>query len=143
ERVRPCGRGRAPIRDVIPAKAGIHLEISGWAPAQGRGDIEVVEGSGSEPAQIWMAAAPSISAASRLASDGEGGPWVVRARSSEEPENSISTVSSWIISPAFLPMMWAPRTRSVLTSERILTNPWVASIALARPLAVKGNLPTL
>src|SRR5690606_30113519 len=129
ERVRLCGRGRAPIRDVIAAKAGVHLEISGWAPAQGRGDIAVVEGSGFEPAQIWMAPSPSISAASRMASDRVGWAWVVRARSSEEPENSIRTVSSWIISPAFVPMIWAPRTRPVLTSERIFTKPCAARSA--------------
>ena len=37
----------------------------------------------------------------------------------------------------------APSSRSVALSARILTNPSVSPIARARPLAVKGNFPTV
>ena len=52
------------------------------------------------------------------ASDMVGCAWQVRARSSAEPPNSISTATSWIISPAPKPTMWTPSTRSVLACRR-------------------------
>src|SRR5437868_220185 len=55
--------------------------------------------------QIWIARLPTASAASLTASDRVGWAWQVRARSSAEPPNSISTTASWIISPASAPMM--------------------------------------
>ena len=49
---------------------------------------------------IWIGLAKVASADSRTASDMVGWAWQVRARSSDDPPNSISTASSWIISPA-------------------------------------------
>src|SRR3954454_23060271 len=92
---------------------------------------------------IWMARLPTASAASLTASERVGWAWQVRARSSAEPPNSISTAASWIISPASAPTMWTPSTRSVFASARILTKPSVVWLTLVRALAVKGNLPTL
>ena len=43
----------------------------------------------------------------------------MRARSSAEPPNSISTAASWIISPAPKPTICTPSTRSVAASARI------------------------
>lgn len=49
---------------------------------------------------IWIGLAKVARADSRTASDMVGWAWQVRARSSDEPPNSIRTASSWIISPA-------------------------------------------
>ncbi len=49
---------------------------------------------------IWIGLAKVARADSRTASDMVGWAWQVRAKSSDEPPNSISTASSWIISPA-------------------------------------------
>src|SRR5690554_2909744 len=51
-------------------------------------------------AYIWMGLENVARAASLTASDIVGCAWQVRARSSEEPPNSIRTAASWIISPA-------------------------------------------
>jgi hypothetical protein len=56
-------------------------------------------------AHMWMARLSTANAASRTASDNVGCAWQVRARSSDEPPNSISTAASWINSPAPIPMM--------------------------------------
>ena len=56
--------------------------------------------------QIWIGLKKVASAASFTASDMVGWAWQVRARSSDEPPNSISTATSWIISPAPKPTMW-------------------------------------
>jgi hypothetical protein len=71
-------------------------------------------------------------AASFTASDIVGCAWQVRARSSDEPPNSISTAASWIISPAPAPTMWTPSTRSVALSASTLTKPSVGAVG-ARP----------
>ena len=49
---------------------------------------------------MWMARFSTAMAASLTASDMVGWAWQVRARSSEEPPNSITTAASWISSPA-------------------------------------------
>ena len=92
---------------------------------------------------IWMARLPTASAASLMASERVGWAWQVRARSSAEPPNSISTAASWIISPASRPTMCTPSTRSVFASARTFTKPSVVWLTLERPLAVNGNLPTV
>ena len=66
----------------------------------------------------------------------------MRAMSSALPTNSIVVTASAIISDARGPKMCTPSSRSVLASDRTLTMPSVSSIALARPLAANGNLPT-
>jgi hypothetical protein len=55
--------------------------------------------------QICIARFATAIAASFTASDIVGWAWQVRARSSAEPPNSISTAASWIISPAPKPTM--------------------------------------
>ena len=65
-------------------------------------------------AHMWMARFSTASAASFTASDRVGWAWQVRAMSSAEAPNSIATPHSAISSPASGPMMWAPRTRSVV-----------------------------
>ena len=57
--------------------------------------------------------------------------------------NSMATPISAIRIPASGPMMWAPSTRSVVASARILTKPSVWPTERARLLAMNGNLPTL
>src|SRR3981081_3897806 len=69
--------------------------------------------------------------------------WQVRAIASGRAANSIATAASAIMLPASGPTMCTPSTRSVLASARILTKPSVWWLTLARPLAVKGNLPAL
>ena len=69
---------------------------------------------GENPPQMWMARFSTAIAASFTASDSVGWAWQVRARSSDEPPNSIGTAASAIRSPASAPMMWTPSTRSVL-----------------------------
>ena len=54
---------------------------------------------------IWIGFCHAPSAASFTDSDMVGCAWQVRARSSAEPPNSISTAASWIISPAPKPRM--------------------------------------
>src|ERR1700716_2359927 len=92
---------------------------------------------------IWIARLPTASAASLMASERVGWAWQVRAKSSAEPPNSIRTAASWIISPASRPTICTPSTRSVFASARTFTNPSVVWLTLERPLAVKGNLPTV
>ena len=62
------------------------------------------------------------------------------ARSSAEPPNSISTAASAISSPAPADDMDAEHAVGRRIGENF-TKPSVRRIALARPLAVKGNLP--
>src|SRR6266478_3779990 len=94
-------------------------------------------------AHIWIERLTTESAASLIASERVGWAWQVRARSSAEPPNSIRMAASWIISPASRPTMCTPSTRSVFASARTFTNPSVVWLTLDRPLAVKGNLPTV
>ena len=92
---------------------------------------------------MWIARPSTASAASRVASESVGWAWQVRAMSSALPANSMTITASAIMSEARGPRMCTPRTRSVAASARILTSPSVSSIALARPFARNGNLPTL
>src|SRR5262245_41969420 len=103
---------------------------------------EVAWGEGGRR-HIWMLRLATAMAASLTASVRVGWAWQVRARSSAEPENSMITAASAIISLAWAAMMCTPRMRSVAASARILTNPSVVLLILARALAVKGNLPTV
>ena len=98
---------------------------------------------GAASAHIWMARLSAASAASFTASFSVGCAWQVRAKSSAEPPNSISTAASAIMVPASAPRICTPSTRSVAASASTLTKPSVVRLTLARPLAVKGNLPTL
>ena len=82
-------------------------------------------------------------AAWRTASERVGWAWQVRAMSSDAPPKLMVMAASWIISPAWGPMMWTPSTLSVAASARILAKPSVSWLILARLLAVKGNLPFL
>ena len=82
-------------------------------------------------------------AASLTASSSVGWAWQVRAMSSALAPNSIAIATSAISTPASGPIMWAPSTRSVAASVRILTNPSVLPTERARLLAMKGNLPVL
>lgn len=63
--------------------------------------------------------------------------------SSAEPPNSMATATSWMVLPASRAMMWAPKTRSVSASARILTKPSSSKVARARELAIIENLPDL
>src|SRR5204863_3680507 len=65
-------------------------------------------------------------AAWRSASERVGCGWQVRATSSEAARNSIATQYSAIISPTCGPIMWTPRTSSVLASARTFTKPSVS-----------------
>lgn len=66
---------------------------------------------------------------------------MVRAMSSALPPYSIWATAGAMSSEAWRPMIWTPRSLSVLASAMTLTMPSLASEARARPLAAKGNLP--
>ena len=91
-----------------------------------------------------MAPSPQASAASRTASEQVGWAWQVRAMSSAAAPNSIGDAASAIISPA-------PRADDVdaedavglRVGEDLHEALGLVKLILARPLAVKGNLPTL
>jgi hypothetical protein len=83
------------------------------------------------------------SAASAIASLSVGWAWMARSTSSTVNSFSRATASSWMISVAWAPMMCAPRISPYFASRMILTNPSVSPEVRARPLAEKGNLPTL
>src|SRR5579859_1509841 len=82
-------------------------------------------------------------AASLTASFRVGWAWQVRPISSDDAPYSMASAHSAIIVPASGPMICTPRTWSVLASAMNFTKPSVSPFALARPLAVNGNLPTL
>ncbi len=132
----PFSRVREKVAEGRIAREAAHVRRSltpSPLPRAGRGGAN----------QIWIDRLSTPIAASFTASDIVGCAWQVRARSSAEPPNSISTAASWIISPAPKPTMWTPSTRSVLASASIFTKPSVWRMARARPLARNGNLPTL
>ena len=70
-------------------------------------------------------------AASLTASEKVGWAWQVLAMSSELAPNSIATPISAINSPAWGPIICAPKTLSVVSSAKIFTNPSALSIAFS------------
>jgi hypothetical protein len=67
--------------------------------------VDPASNRGRSALQICIARFATAIAASFTTSDIVGWAWQVRARSSAEPPNSISTAASWIISPAPKPTM--------------------------------------
>ena len=64
----------------------------------------------------WICLLSTDNAASFMASENVGCAWQVLAISSELAPNSIAIVISAIISPAWGPIIWTPKTLSVLFS---------------------------
>src|SRR5260221_5615686 len=98
---------------------------------------------GHDECYICIARLATAIAASLTASDSVGCAWQVRAMSSEDAPNSMAMTASAIMLPASAQISCTPRTRSVFASAKIFTKPSLVKLTLARPLAVKGNLPTL
>jgi hypothetical protein len=93
--------------------------------------------------QAWIAPSPQASAASRTASEKVGCAWQVSATSSAEAPNSIATQISWIRSPAIgADDMRAQDAVGLLVGQE-LHETLALETALARPLPMKLNLPTL
>lgn len=63
--------------------------------------------------------------------------------SSALPPYSMWATAGAMSSEAWRPMIWTPRSLSVLASAMTLTIPSFASDARARPLAANGNFPIL
>src|SRR2546429_503912 len=81
------------------------------------------------------------SAAWATASDMVGCAWIASSTSSTVYSFSRATASSWMISEACPPTMWAPRISPYFLSRRIFTNPSVSPVPRARPFAENGNRP--
>src|SRR6185437_7047247 len=127
---------------VIPVKAGIRICPSSKF-GNGAMHIHVLSMAVIHQFALWIARLSTDSAASCTTSDRVGCAWMMRARSSEEPLNSIATTPSAISSETSGPHMCTPRMRSVSACAMIFTRPTLSLMASARPLAANGNEPVL
>src|SRR2546423_12346567 len=91
----------------------------------------------------WIIFPSESSAASAIASDSVGCAWMARSTSSTVYSFVRATTSSWINSVAWAPTMCAPRISPYFAPRMIFAKPSVSPDVRARPLAEKGNLPTL
>src|SRR6185312_7436332 len=92
---------------------------------------------------LWIARLSTDSAASCTTSERVGCAWMMRARSSDEPLNSIATTPSPISAETSGPTVGTPRVRSGSACAMIFTRPTPSLMASARPLAANGNEPVL
>src|SRR6266852_649027 len=91
--------------------------------------------------QMWMAFPSTAIAASMTASLSVGCGWMLRPSSQASPWKSCVSAGSAISSVASGPTMWAPSSWPVFASATIFAKPPVSPWMIARPSAVKGNLP--